>query len=142
KVTNSSHAPDVAVQLGEIYSYSSMTRSIIHAAEERAHDWGAGAFFPHRDSSVSRCVMPGWMTRVNQIIRAIGSHNSSCTPSSASFDNPEIGDLSRKYSPGSNGIAAEERARIMRMAWDFAGSASGSRIESYEMFYSTSQTRA
>ena len=30
----------------------------------------------------------------------------------------------------------------MRMAWDFAGSALGSRVELYEMFYLTSQTRA
>ncbi|MBU0556748.1 MAG: aromatic ring hydroxylase [Alphaproteobacteria bacterium] len=142
KITNSLNAPDVAVQLGEIHSYLSLTRSAIIAAEERAHDWGAGAVFPHRDLSVLRCVMPGWMTRVNQIIRAIGSHNLLCTPSLALFDDPEIGGLLRKYLPGSNGIAAEDRARIMRMAWDFAGSALGSRVELYEMFYLTSQTRA
>mgnify|MGYP002136961075 CR=1 FL=1 len=41
--------------------------------------------------------MPGWMTRVNQIIRAIGSHNLLCTPSLALFENPEIADLLRKY---------------------------------------------
>lgn len=142
KVTNSLNAPDVAVQLGEILSYLTLTRSAIVAAEERAHDWGAGAFFPHRDLSVLRCVMPGWMTRVNQIIKAIGSHNLLCTPSLALFENPEIADLLRKYLPGSNGMAAEDRARIMRMAWDFAGSALGSRVELYEMFYLTSQTRA
>lgn len=142
KVTNSHGRADVAEQLGEIHSYLSLTRSVIHAAEDRAHDWGAGAFFPHRDLSVLRCVMPGWMTRVNQIIRAIGSHNLLATPSLALFENPEIGDLLRKYLPGSNGMPAEDRARIMRMAWDFAGSALGSRVELYEMFYLTSQTRA
>ena len=142
KVTNSLHAPDVAVQLGEILSYLKLTRSAIVAAEERAYDWGAGAFFPHSDLSVLRCVMPGWMTRVNQIIKAIGSHNLLCTPSLALFENPEIADLLRKYLAGSNGMSAEDRARIMRMAWDFAGSALGSRVELYEMFYLTSQTRA
>ncbi|MBN8818499.1 MAG: aromatic ring hydroxylase [Sphingomonas sp.] len=142
KVTNSLNAPDVALQLGEIHAYLSLTRSAIVAAEARAHDWGAGAFFPHRDLSVLRCVMPGWMTRVNEIIRTIGSHNLLCTPSLALFEDAEIGDLLRKYLPGSNGMAAEDRARIMRMAWDFAGSALGSRIELYEMFYLTSQGRA
>lgn len=141
-VTNSHGRPDVGEMLGEIHSYLSLTRSVIHAAEDRAHDWGAGAVFPHRDISVLRCVMPGWMTRVNQIIRAIGSHNLLATPSLELFDNPEIGDLLRKYLPGSNGMPAEERARIMRTAWDFAGSALGSRIELYEMFYLTSQSRA
>ena len=48
----------------------------------------------------------------------------------------------RKYLPGADGISAEERARVMRMAWDFAGSALGSRIELYEMFYLASQDRA
>lgn len=142
RVTNSLSRPDVAEMLGEIHSYMSLTRSAIIAAEARAHDWGGGAFFPHRDLSVLRCVMPGWMVRVNQIIRAIGSHNLLATPSLALFENPEIGDLLRKYLPGSNGMAAEDRARIMRMAWDFAGSALGSRIELYEMFYLASQGRA
>ena len=86
--------------------------------------------------------MPGWMTRVNQIIRSIGGHNLLCTPSLSLFENPEIGDLLRKYLPGANGMAAKDRARIMRMAWDFAGSALGSRVELYEMFYLTSQARA
>lgn len=142
KVTNSLTRQDVAEMLGEIHSYLVLTRSAIIAAEERAHDWGDGAFFPHRDLSVLRCVMPGWMVRVNQIIRAIGSHNLLATPSLALFENPEIGDLLRKYLPGSNGMEAEQRARIMRMAQDFAGSALGSRIELYEMFYLGSQGRA
>jgi aromatic ring hydroxylase len=142
KVTNSLTRPDVAEMLGEIHSYLVLTRSTIIAAEARAHDWGGGAFFPHRDLSVLRCVMPTWMIRVNQIIRAIGSHNLLATPSLALFENPEIGDLLRKYLPGSNGMVAEDRARIMRMGWDFAGSALGSRVELYEMFYLASQGRA
>ncbi len=142
KVTNSLNYPETAQMLGEIHSYLSLTRSAIIAAEARAHDWGAGAFFPHRDLSVLRCVMPEWMSRVNQIIRVIGGHNLLCTPSLALFEDPEIGDKLRKYLPGSNGMSAEDRARIMRMAWDFAGSALGSRVELYEMFYLTSQSRA
>ncbi|MBD3728178.1 MAG: aromatic ring hydroxylase [Sphingomonadales bacterium] len=142
KVTNSLAYPETAEMLGEIHAYLTLTRSAIVGAEARAHDWGAGAFFPHRDLSVLRCVMPGWMSRVNQIIRVIGGHNLLCTPSLELFENPEIADKLRKYLPGSNGMPAEERARIMRMAWDFAGSALGSRVELYEMFYLTSQSRA
>jgi aromatic ring hydroxylase len=86
--------------------------------------------------------MPTWMRRVNEIIKALGSHNLLATASLDLFENPEIGDLLRKYLPGANGISAEDRSRIMRMAWDFAGSALGSRIELYEMFYLGSQDRA
>lgn len=143
KITNSDKKPDVQIMLGEIHSFLSITRSIIYAAEARAHEWGTcGAFFPHGDIAVLRCVMPEWMARVNQIIRAIGSHNLLATPSLAAFENPEIGDMLRKYLPGANGIPAEERARIFRTAWDFAGSALGSRVELYEMFYLGSAPRA
>ena len=47
----------------------------------------------------------------------------------------------RRYLPGANDISAEERAKIFRMAWDFAGSAWGSRSELYERFYLSSQPR-
>lgn len=142
RVTNCEKQPHVASMLGEIYTYYRLTRSAILAAEAEAHDWGAGAFFPHRDISATRAIMPTWMRRVNEIIKALGSHNLLATPSLELFENPEIGDLLRKYLPGADGISAEERARVMRMAWDFAGSALGSRIELYEMFYLASQDRA
>jgi len=142
KITNSDKKPDVAAMLGEIHTYWSITRSVLSSAEHNAHEWGGGAWFPSKEISALRGIMPSWMTRVNQIIRALGSHNLLATPSLELFENPEIGDMLRKYLPGSNGIAAEDRARIMRMAWDFAGSALGSRIELYEMFYLGSQARA
>lgn len=142
RVTNCESQPNVAAMLGEIYTYYRMTRSAIIAGETEAYDWGSGAFFPHQDISALRCIMPTWMRRVNEIIKALGSHNLLATASLDLFENPEIGDLLRKYLPGANGISAEDRSRIMRMAWDFAGSALGSRIELYEMFYLGSQDRA
>ncbi|HTN63023.1 MAG TPA: 4-hydroxyphenylacetate 3-hydroxylase N-terminal domain-containing protein, partial [Devosia sp.] len=136
KVTNSTKRPDVAAMLGEIYTYFSLTRSAIVAAEAKAHPWGdAGAFFCDGDIASLRCVMPVWMVRVNEIIKALGSHNLLATPSLAAFDNPALGPLLEKYLPGSNGMPARDRARIMRTAWDFAGSALGTRLELYEMFY-------
>jgi len=142
KVTNSDNRPDVAAMLGEIHTYMSLTRSAIVAAEAEAHHWGtSGAFFCNGSIASLRCVMPGWMTRVNQIIKALGSHNLLATPSLAAFDNPTIGPMLEKYLPGANGMEARDRARLMRMAWDFAGSALGSRLELYEMFYLGSAAR-
>ena len=85
--------------------------------------------------------MPSWMSRVNDIFKTLGSHNLLCTPNEAAFADPELGPLVRRYLPGANGISAEERAKIFRMAWDFAGSALGSRSELYERFYLSSQPR-
>ena len=38
-------------------------------------------------------------------------------------------------------MSAEERARIFRLAWDFAGTALASRNEQYERFYLGSAAR-
>ena len=140
-VQNSETRPDVAQMLGEIYGFLVMTRSAIIAAEARAHDWGAGAFFPHRDIAIVRTFMPAWMVRVNEIIETLGAHNLLCTPEMAAFRDADLGPLLQRYLPGANGIPAEQRARIFRTAWDFAGSALGGRVELYERFYLSSRQR-
>jgi aromatic ring hydroxylase len=38
-------------------------------------------------------------------------------------------------------VHAEERAQLFRTAWDFAGSALGSRVDLYERFYLSSAGR-
>ena len=38
-------------------------------------------------------------------------------------------------------MSAQERARLFRTAWDFAGSALGGRVELYERFYLASAAR-
>nr|WP_218062989.1 4-hydroxyphenylacetate 3-hydroxylase N-terminal domain-containing protein [Arthrobacter sp. SDTb3-6] len=142
KVTGTDSKPDTASMLGEIYSYLRIARSVIHSAEVNASDWGGGAFFCHDDISALRTVMPLWMSRVNDIIKTMGSHNLLATPTAAAFEDPRLGPLLRKYLPGAGGISPEERAKIFRTAWDFAGSALGSRIELYERFYLGSVGRA
>lgn len=142
KVTGTESKPETASMLGEIYSYMRLATSVIHSAEVNASDWGGGAFFCHDDISALRTVMPLWMTRVNDIIKNMGSHNLLATPTAAAFEDPRLGPLLRTYLPGAGGIAPEERAKIFRTAWDFAGSALGSRNELYERFYLGSVGRA
>ena len=85
--------------------------------------------------------MSFWMSRINDIIKTIGGHNLLSTPSLEAFDNPEISGLLERYLPGACGISAQERARVFRTAWDFAGSALGSRVELYERYYLGSRQR-
>lgn len=142
KATATDTKPETASILGEIYSYLRIARAVVHSAEVNASDWGNGAFFCHDDISALRTMMPLWMTRVNDIIKSMGSHNLLATPTAAAFQDPRLGPLLEKYLPGANGIPAQERARIFRTAWDFAGSALGSRNELYERFYLGSVARA
>ena len=134
--------PDVVMLLGEIYGYLQMTRMAIHSAESRAFDTGSGAFFPHPDLAIVKTFMPMWMVRVNDIIDTLGAHNLLVTPSSSTFDDPRMCQLLERYMPGANGMSAQERSRIFRTAWDFSGSALGSRVELYERYYLASRQRA
>ncbi|HEY7627984.1 MAG TPA: 4-hydroxyphenylacetate 3-hydroxylase C-terminal domain-containing protein, partial [Ilumatobacteraceae bacterium] len=141
-VQNMGSRSEATQLLGELLSYADMTRAAISAAETgaREYQWG-GWFCALEPFTALRSMMPTWMSRVNDIFKTLGSHNLLCTPNDAAFADPELGPLLRRYLPGANGVAAEERARIFRMAWDFAGSALGSRSELYERFYLASQPR-
>lgn len=142
QITNSEKRPEVMMMLGEIWSYSSLTRAAITAGFAGAHDWGNEAYF--FDDSPMRALianMPQWMIRINEIIKIIGSHNLLATPTIDSYENPQMKDLLNKYMPSANGSEASERAQIFRIAWDFAGSALGGRVELYERYYLTSQPR-
>jgi len=141
RAQNNETRPDVSQWLGEIYGFMAMTRNAIAGAEARASDWGAGAFFPHQDLAVIRTFMPTWMVRVGEIIEMLGSHNLLCTPAIELFDDPEIAPLLNRYMPGANGVTAQERSQVFRTAWDFKGSALGSRVQLYERFYLGSRQR-
>ena len=87
-----------------------------------------------------RGTLPLWFPRVNEIMRLIGSHNLFATPTAAQMADKELRPLIDRYLPGP-GMPAEERIRIFRLAWDFAGSALASRNEQYERFYLASSPR-
>ncbi len=88
-----------------------------------------------------RGTLPLWFPRVNEILRLIGSHNVFATPTAAQMADKDLRPLIDKYLPGAKGMPAEERIRIFRLAWDFAGSALASRNEQYERFYLASSPR-
>ena len=90
---------------------------------------------------VLRAMLPLWFPRVNEILRLIGSHNVFATPTAAQMADKDLRPLIDRYLPGAKGMAAEERIRIFRLVWDFAGSALASRNEQYERFYLASSPR-
>jgi aromatic ring hydroxylase len=63
------------------------------------------------------------------------------TPAEADFSDAELEPMLRRYLRGADDADAEERARLFRTAWDFAGSALGGRVELYERFYLASAPR-
>ena len=142
KATNAEGRAETAQMLGEIWGYATLTRASLQAAEAGARDWGNGAFFcDDQPLRALRAIMPTWMARTNEIIKLVGSHNLLATPSLEAFDNPEFAPRLEHYLRGAGGMSAQERARLFRTAWDFAGSALGGRVELYERFYLASAAR-
>ncbi len=128
--------------LGEVWAYAEMVRSAIRCAEEECETWPSGSVFPaYAPLQAVRATLPSWMPRVNEILRLLGSHNLLAAPSEKQFDDPELAPLLEKYLHGAGGMAAKERARIFRLAWDFCGTALASRNEQYERFYLASGAR-
>lgn len=130
--------PEAIQMLGEIWSYA----VLIRAAEADAHDFGDGAWFcdeaPFR---ALRPILPGWMPRVNEIIKLTGSHNLLATPAKAGLEHPELRPWLERYLSGAGEGDAGERSRLFRTAWDFVGSALGARTELYERYYLASAAR-
>lgn len=130
-----SSLPPALQMLGEIWTFAEFTRSAIRAAEADSHEYSNGVWLPDvRPLIALRTSLPRWFPRVNEIIRELGSHNLLTTPTAAQFANHELRPLLDEML-GGIAASAEERARIFRLAWDFAGTALASRNEQYERFY-------
>jgi aromatic ring hydroxylase len=122
--------------LGEIQSYVEITRNAILIAELNATTWEGGGVYPEaRAFHPMRSILPEWFARVNEILKVIGSHNLLAAASRRQLDDPRILKLMNEFQPGANGISAEDRSGIYRVAWDFIGSLLGSRNELYERNY-------
>jgi aromatic ring hydroxylase len=135
--------PAAAEMLGEIWSYAELTRAAVRAAEAGAHEWGNGVWFPAGEPfRALRGLLPLWFPRVNEIIRQLGSHNLLAAPTVAQMADPGLRPLIDRYLRGAGTVSAQDRVRIFRLAWDFAGSALASRGEHYERFYIGSSGRS
>ncbi|HTR83481.1 MAG TPA: 4-hydroxyphenylacetate 3-hydroxylase N-terminal domain-containing protein [Reyranella sp.] len=134
--------PETMRMIGELWGYAEFTRTAVLAAEVEAREWPGGLWTcAAGPMHALRSFLPIWMPRANEILRLIGSHNLLAAPMRAELADKELRPLIDKYLPGAKGQAAEERIRVFRLAWDFAGSALASRNEQYERFYLASSPR-
>lgn len=125
--------------LGEVLGYVEVTRNAILISELHAKTWESGGVYPEaRALHPMRALLPDWFTRLNDIIKVIGSHNLLAAAGRGALDNPRVSALMNEFQPGANGLCAEERSAVYRVAWDFAGSLLGSRNELYERNYLSS----
>ena len=128
--------PRTIPMLGEIWAFAQLARSAIQAAETNASGDGTGFWCCEEAPLMAlRTALPRWFPRVNEIIRELGAHNLLTTPTAAQLADPALRPLIDRYLSGAGTVDAERRARIFRLAWDFAGTGLASRNEQYERFY-------
>jgi len=134
--------PETMRMIGEIWAYAEFTRAAVATAEAEAREWPSGLWTSAgAPLHALRAMLPLWFPRVNEILRLIGSHNVFAAPTAQQMADKDLRPLIDRYLPGAKGMAAEERIRIFRLVWDFAGSALASRNEQYERFYLASSPR-
>lgn len=81
-----------------------------------------------------RIFLPQAHTQAVDTIRMLGSSGLIMTPTEKDFRNPELSGVLSQYLRGAS-ITAEERVRIMKLAWDAIGEQFGSRGLLYERFF-------
>jgi len=135
-------SPGTQEMLGELLSYLEVARSAVLLSAEHGREVVDGIWFPDpRPLAPMRSLLADWFPRVAEIITLIGSHNLLATPSRRQLDNAGLRPLLDEFLHGANGMDAEARAGLFRMAWDFVGSGLGGRNLLYERFYLTSASR-
>jgi aromatic ring hydroxylase len=135
--------PPAPQMLGELWAYGEFARACVYSAEEESHEAPNGLWVPKAAPlNALRAMLPTWFPRVGEIIRLLGSHNFFMAPSKALLKDPELRPFLDRYLRGARSTGADARARIFRLAWDFAGGALAARNEQYERFYLGSGPRS
>ncbi|MFF8829993.1 4-hydroxyphenylacetate 3-hydroxylase family protein [Streptomyces sp. NPDC015131] len=138
RANNTHDLPPVTQAVGRLLGHVAQAKAFVLAAEASYEevDGGRGGVAPGRDISYAQRIMAGELyPRALQEIKLLTGGGIIQLPASGQdLLHPEIGPLVRKYirSPGT---PAEERVKLLKLAWDALGSEFASRHEQYERFY-------
>jgi 4-hydroxyphenylacetate 3-monooxygenase len=136
EMNGSASFPPVRGTLGELAAYASMVRGLVHAQEWNCEIDESGVAWPARaECFATMTLQSDFYPKLLQIVRDLCGGGLIQLPSSvADFDHPVGGADIRRFVQ-SPGYPAEERVKLLKLAWDFVGSEFASRHLQYEMFY-------
>ncbi|MEV4947197.1 4-hydroxyphenylacetate 3-hydroxylase N-terminal domain-containing protein [Streptomyces sp. NPDC053755] len=130
--------PPVAQAIGRLLGMVAQAKAFVLAAEASWEpvDGGRGGVRPGQEISFAQRIMAGELyPRALQDIKLLAGGSVIQTPASGrDLLHPELGPLVRRYfrTPGH---PAEDRIKLLKLAWDALGSEFAGRHEQYERFY-------
>lgn len=136
ETTGNAANPAIQQAMGELVSYASIVDGMLKSQETMAEFDENGVLWPSRASLYSVMALQSQINpRVVDIARELSGASMLTVPGSVSDLTSELtaSDIERYY--GSSNGTAEDRTRLMYLAWDFIGSEFGNRHQQYEKFY-------
>jgi anthranilate 3-monooxygenase (FAD)/4-hydroxyphenylacetate 3-monooxygenase len=131
----------VQAMLGECVTYLESIRACIHLGEAEAEMTPSGVLRPSLGPlQTTRLLMSVAYPRVIEILQIIGAGGIMMAPSMRDFASPIASDIV-KFNGGANGMSGFDRTRLMKVVWDLAGDAFGSRQVQYERYYAGDPVR-
>jgi 4-hydroxyphenylacetate 3-monooxygenase len=121
-------------KMAEIIDTTETVRAYLRAAEADAGPWkGDGIWLAPEPCMAMRHSWPDAYARVVAILQQLGAGGFMLTPTEVDMTGP-IEPLMGKYFQGAN-IAAKDRVRLFRLAWDLIGTQFGARSTLYERYF-------
>ncbi len=87
-----------------------------------------------------RTRLPTTYPRVIEVLQTIGAGGFMLMPTGADFAAPELAAETQLYYQGA-GMAALDRVKLFKLAWDLAGEGFGQRLVQYERYYAGDPVR-
>uniref|UniRef100_UPI000B7F747A 4-hydroxyphenylacetate 3-hydroxylase C-terminal domain-containing protein n=1 Tax=Candidatus Entotheonella palauensis TaxID=93172 RepID=UPI000B7F747A len=126
--------PLVQTALADVMVYLETLRAFIQAAEANPVRSPSGLAMPNPTTALAgRIFSIERYPQILQLIRELCGSGLLMAPGQADLRHPEIGPYLRHYAVG-EGEEGEERLRLLKLAWDYACDAFGSRQLLFEMY--------
>ncbi|WP_413365880.1 4-hydroxyphenylacetate 3-hydroxylase family protein [Lysinibacillus sp. 3P01SB] len=127
---------NVQRDLGELVQSVEVVRALLRTAEREytITERGEARLNPDALETI-RGMMPEMYPRAVEVMQTIGAGGLLMMPTEADFLNPELRLSIDRHYGGREGIDAELRMKIFKLAWDLCGEAFGMRALQYERYY-------
>jgi 4-hydroxyphenylacetate 3-monooxygenase len=128
--------PPVQTTLGELAANASLVSGLVYGAEQNCTIDEDGVAHPgHAETYANMTLQSELYPKVLTIIRELCGGGLIQLPSSVKdLESTETAAVLERYIQ-SPGVSAEERVKLLKLAWDMVGSEFASRHQQYEMFY-------